>query len=208
MTGAGETASSILTLEHFAQLCNGSGIAEEIIVERGYRSLTLRTALSEYGFSANQCKAVPGLLIPQWGTDGSNGRYTFKPDTPVEKFDKRKNKMRISKYLNPAGEGIRLDCAPRCRPRHGNPAVGLWITEGTKKGDAGASHGLCVIVLNGVWGFKGQNQFSAVTVLADWDHVALKGRTVNIAFDSDVVNVPEVRWALDRLVAFLKSKGA
>src|SRR5262249_4601355 len=42
----------------------------------------------------------------------------------------------------------------------------------------------------------------------DWDHVALKGRTVNICFDSDVTTTPEVRKALERLTAFLKSKGA
>src|SRR5262245_13382034 len=81
-----------LTPEHLAQLRDGSGIAEDVIAERGYRSITQRTTLREFGFSAEQCKHVPGLLIPQFNTDGDNGRYTFKPDTPIEKFDKRKNK--------------------------------------------------------------------------------------------------------------------
>jgi Domain of unknown function (DUF3854) len=197
-----------LTAAHTAQLCEGSGISEEVILERGYQSITQRTTLSQYGFSAAQCRAVPGLLIPQFNTDGGNGRYTFKPDTPVVKFDKRKNKERISKYLNPFGEGIRIDCPPRCQKDLGNPAIDLWITEGTKKADAGASKGLCVIALNGVWGFKGKNEFGGVTILADWDHIALKGRTVNIVFDSDAMTTPEVRKALDRLVAFLKGKGA
>lgn len=208
MTGAGATASPTLTAEHLAQLRDGSGIAEEVIAERGYRSITRRADLSQFGFSAEQCRAVPGLLIPQYGPDGSNGRYTFKPDRPVEKFEKRKNKMRVSKYLNPQGAGIRIDCPPRCIPHLGNPAIDLWITEGTKKGDSGASHGLCIIVVNGVWGFKGQNEFGGVTVLADMDHIAWNGRTVNIVFDDDVMVKPEVRRALERLVEILKRKGA
>jgi hypothetical protein len=125
-----------LTPEHLAQLRDGSGISDEVIAERAYQSIFQRTKLREYGFSAEQAKAAPGLLIPQHGTDGSNGRYTFKPDTPVERFDKRKNKMRVSRYLNPASEGLRLDCPPRCLKDLGNPAVDLWMTEGTKKGDA------------------------------------------------------------------------
>src|SRR5262245_10705509 len=197
-----------LTPEHFSQLRNGSGISPEVIAERGYRSVTQRATLQECGFSVNQAKLAPGLLIPQWGTDGGNGRYTFKPDQPRVTTSKRSGKPREIKYENPKGEGIRLDCPPRCRKGLGNPAIDLWITEGTKKADAGASKGLCIIALNGVWGFKGKNEFGGVTILADWNHVTLKGRTVNVCFDSDATTTPEVRKALDQLVAFLKSKGA
>ena len=197
-----------LSTAHLAQLREGSGIAEEVIVERGYRSIAQRTTLREYGFSAEQCRAVPGLLIPQYGPAGENGRYIFKPDVPVVKFDKRKNKERITKYLNPKDAGIRLDCPPRCRPHLGNPKIDLWITEGTKKADAGASHGLCIIALNGVWGFKGKNEFGGITILADLDHIAWNGRTLNIVFDNDVMVKPEVRHALERLVEILKRKGA
>lgn len=197
-----------LTAEHLAQLREGSGISDEVIAERGYQSIIQRTALQAHGFSAGQAKNAPGLLIPQHHTDGTNGRYTFKPDTPVEKLDKRANKMRVSKYLNPKDAGIRIDCPPRCQRDLGNPDVELWITEGTKKADAGASHGLCIIALNGVWGFKGQNEFGGVTILADWDHVALKGRTVNVVFNSDVMTEPAVKKALERLVEFLQRRGA
>jgi hypothetical protein len=129
----------LLSADHIKQLVEGSGISPDVIAERGYKSVTQRTTLQDCGFSAEQAKAAPGLLIPQHGTDGTNGRYTFKPDRPVEKFIKRDNKMRVSRYLNPKGAGIRLDCPPRCKKDLGNPAVDLWITEGTKKADAGAS---------------------------------------------------------------------
>src|SRR5262245_51912232 len=176
-----------LTAEHLAQLRDGSGISDDVILERGYRSITQSTALREYGFSVDQCRAVPGLLIPQYGTDGSNGRYTFKPDKPRVMVSKRSNKERAIKYENPKGQGIRLDCPPRCQKDLGNPAIDLWITEGSKKADAGASRGLCILALNGVWGFKGKNEFGGITILGDWDHVAKKDRVVNIVFDSDVM---------------------
>jgi len=200
--------SPTLTAAHRAQLVEGSGISEEVIIERGYQSIIQRTMLSGYGFSAAQCRAVPGLLIPQHHTDGTNGRYTFKPDQPRVKTSKRSNKERVIKYENPKDLGIRLDCPPRCRKGLPNPVIDLWITEGTKKADAGASRGLCIIALNGVWGFKGKNEFGGVTILADWDHIALKGRVVNIAFDNDVMTQPEVRQAMDRLAEFLRRRGA
>jgi hypothetical protein len=107
-----------------------------------------------------------------------------------------------------SGAGVRIDCPPRCREQAGDPGRALWITEGTKKADAAASRGLCCVALNGVYGFKGKNLFGGVTVLADLDYLALKERTVNIVFDSDVMTKPEVKDALERLVEHLKRKGA
>ena len=46
------------------------------------------------------------------------------------------------------------------------------------------------------------------TALPDWEAIALNGRACIIAFDSDCMTKPEVRGALDRLAAFLKSRGA
>lgn len=197
-----------LTAEHLTQLREGSGISEDVIVDRGYRSIATRSALREYGFSAAQCKAAPGLLIPQHGTDGSNSRYIFRPDQPRVFFDKKSGEERIIKYETPKDAGIRLDCPPRCRADLGNPSVELWITEGSKKADAGASRGLCILALNGVWGFKGKNEFGGVTVLVDWDSVAIKERTINIVFDNDVMVKFSVKHALERLTEFLKRKGA
>ena len=44
--------------------------------------------------------------------------------------------------------------------------------------------------------------------LADWELVALNGRTVYIAFDSDVTTKPAVGDALVQLKAFLESRKA
>ncbi|MEP7338016.1 MAG: DUF3854 domain-containing protein [Acidobacteriota bacterium] len=197
-----------LSPAHFIQLRGGSGLSDNVIAERGYRTVTKRTELREYGFSAEQCRAVPGLLIPQHAPDGSNGHFIFRPDMPRAFYNNKTGKERIIKYEVPKGESVRLDCPPRCNHDLGNPDVELWITEGSKKADAGATHGLSIIALSGVWGFKGKNPFGGITILADWDHVALKGRTVNIVFDSDVMTKKEVRQALNRLVEYLQRKGA
>jgi hypothetical protein len=86
--------------------------------------------------------------------------------------------------------------------------VPLWITEGQKKADALASHGAVALCLLGVWNFKGKNPLGGTTLLADWDYVAVNGREVRLVFDSDVVSLPGVRKALERLTEHLSRKGA
>ena len=192
-----------MTLErhHLEQLAK-SAIAHEVIIERGYCSVTNKAELASLGFNSNQ-QRVPGLLIPLWGVDGKPVGYQLRPDNP------RQNKEGKSvKYENPKGSSIRLDCPPRCQGALGNPNVPLWVTEGIKKDDAIASLGQCAIALTGVWGFKGKNRFGSSTILADWDYIALKGRTVYLAFDSDILVKREVQQALDRLGSFLRNKGA
>jgi predicted P-loop ATPase len=103
---------------------------------------------------------------------------------------------------------MRLDCPPPCQPRLGDPSVPLWITEGQKKADALASVEQCAIALLGVWNWRGKNVLGGATVLADWEHVALKDRDVRIIFDSDLKKNKHVQAALSRLADWLKSKGA
>lgn len=202
-----------LNESHLRQLREGSGISDEVIVARGYRTITYEKDLTPLGFAPRQ-RRVPGLLIPVFTTDGSNGLYCFRPDAPRvhenrrERNDDGEFKQRVIKYEIPAGSGVRVDCPPVCRPALKDPEVALWITEGVKKADAMASRGLCAIDLNGVWGFKGKNEFAGTTWLADWDHIALKGRNVRIVYDSDVMQKAEVRKAQERLIEHLQRKGA
>jgi hypothetical protein len=58
---------------HRDQLIQGSGIAVEVIDERGYCSITPEqfSLLKEAGFTRTQWKNVPGLCLPLWTTDGS-----------------------------------------------------------------------------------------------------------------------------------------
>lgn len=208
-----EPLSDKLSPEHLAMLREGSGISDSVIAARGYRTITDGLELRSMGFTGAQC-LTPGLLLPVWSPDGSNGLQVYRPDNPRVKENRRKRnpdgsfKTDVIKYELPAGAGIRLDCPPACRPSLANPSIRLWITEGQKKADALASRGLCSIALLGVWNFKGKNVFGATAFLADWDYIALDERKVCIVFDSDVMLKLEVRKALDRLTEHLKRKGA
>jgi Domain of unknown function (DUF3854) len=64
------------------------------------------------------------------------------------------------------------------------------------------------ICLLGVWNFKGKNPLGGTTLLADFDYVAWKGREVRLVFDSDVLTLPHVRHAVERLTEHLSRKGA
>jgi hypothetical protein len=196
-----------LSNEHLQMLDKGSGISEEVRLARGYRTVTDARELAQLGFAPAQ-QRTPGLLIPVYGPDGSNGLYQFRPDYPRHAKNSKSEHPKVIKYETPQGAKLRLDCPAFCRPMLGNPSIPLWVTEGIKKGDALASHGLCAVSLLGVWNFKGRNEFEAPTFLADWDYIALKGREVRIVFDSDVMHKPEVRKALERLTAHLQRKEA
>lgn len=197
-----------LSDEHLRMLREASGISDELIKSRGYRTIKDTRELAALGFAPAQRRA-PGLLIPVYGPDGSNGLYQFRPDYPRQaRNSKGELQPRVVKYETPKGASLHLDCPALCRALLGDPSIPLWVTEGIKKGDALASHGLCAISLLGVWNFKGKNEFDSPTFLADWDYIALKGRDVRIVFDSDVMHKSEVRKALERLTNHLQRKEA
>jgi hypothetical protein len=192
-----------LSEAHKKMLCEESAISETVIAARGYRTVTDKKELAALGFSKSQ-QLAPGLLLPVYAPDGSNGLYQFRPNAP--RADKKSGKL--IKYETPFGAGMRLDCPAACREQIKNPDIPLWITEGIKKGDSLASHSFCAVALLGVWNFKGENEFGGVTFLADFDYIALKGRKVRICFDSDIMHKPEVRKAMERLTEHLERKGA
>jgi len=191
-----------LLADHFLHLNDGSGLSIEVIKERGYRSMLGKSELEKLGFTPAQ-QRTPGILIPVWSVDGNEAGFQFRPDHP-----RTSNRGKPVKYESPAGSSNRLDCPPRCQKILGNPQISLWITEGSKKADALASKGACAISVTGVWGFKGKNQFGGITFLTDWDYIALKNRTVYLAFDSDIVTKEPVRKALEHIGEHLKRKGA
>jgi len=202
---AGSVYSDVVTellSDHFRHLNESSGISVGVIKERGYRSILGKSELQKIGYTPAQQRA-PGILIPLWSVDGKEAGFQYRPDHP-----RTSGRGKAIKYESPAGSSNRLDCPPRCHEMLGNPQVPLWITEGSKKADALASKGACAISVTGVWGFKGKNQFGGVTFLTDWDYIALKGRAVYLAFDSDVVTKEMVRKALLHIGEHLRRKGA
>jgi hypothetical protein len=207
------TTSHVLLQWHYEML-KASAISDDVIKERGYRSITKAEDLLKLGFS-NQQARVPGLLLPLHATDGQTPLSVYRPDSPRVIEDKKHReadgafKQKVIKYEMPKGEKMRLDVPPRCRADIGDPAIPLWITEGQKKADALASAGLCSIDLLGVWNFIGTNDRGGKVFLSDFLDIALNnGRPVRIVFDSDLMTKPEVKQALDVLTQRLQRKGA
>src|ERR671939_326844 len=102
----------LLSERHLKMLREESGISEEIITARGYRTITDEKELIPLGFSTAQRRA-PGLLIPGYGPDGSNSFYTFRPDSARVIENRRKReldgsyKQRVIKYETPSGSSLR-----------------------------------------------------------------------------------------------------
>ena len=132
---------------------------------------------------------VPGLLVPMLRADGSTWGYQYRPDDP------RLRGGKPVKYETPWQQRNGLDVPPGVGAMLGDPAIPLWITEGVKKADCGALHGLCIVGLTGVWGWLGTNSAGGKMALADWHDVALNGRRVIIAFDGDMARKEPVQKA-------------
>lgn len=212
LSAAGTGRSEGLAPHHWDSLVAVSGIAPQVVLSRGYRTITAPQELRALGFSPKQCKDGPGLLLPLHAPDGSQPFVVYRPDHPRIKLGERQpdgtRKQKEIKYELPTGGGVRLDCPPLCHSQLGDPTIVLYVTEGQKKADALASRGACAVALLGVWSFKGANDLGGVTLLADFDYIALKGRDVRIVFDSDLMFKREVRAALARLTEHLQRKGA
>ncbi|MGH2454150.1 MAG: DUF3854 domain-containing protein [bacterium] len=184
------------------ELMLGSGIAPEVARARGYVSVDTKAELGRKGFSPAQ-QRVPGLLLPVWRVTGERAFYQYRPDEP-----RINSAGRVVKYEMPTKVRMALDVHPAARGWIADPSRPLFVTEGIRKADAAVTRGLCCIALLGVWNWRGRNEKGGLTVLADWEAVALKGRQVYVVFDSDVMLKASVHEALVRLRAFLEVRGA
>lgn len=200
MTDAAPTPQ--LLAQHEA-LIRDSAISPSVALDRGYRTVASKAELKRLGFSDAQ-RRVPGLLNPLHNTRGEIANYQFRSDEP------RFKDGRAVKYETPAGSVVVLDVPPIVH-RSGELRRGdkpLFITEGVRKADSGASAGLTIIGLIGVWNWRGTNEVGGKTALPDWEDIDLKGRKVYIVFDSDVMEKLSVAKALERLKAFLEGRGS
>lgn len=184
-----------LSMEHLRMLTRESGISGSIITGRGYWTATKRRDLE--GLVKPYQRRAPALVIPTFSPDGQTTSLQVRPDRPRERNGKS------IKYETPADSLCILDVHPSMHARAREISEPLWITEGVKKGDSLASRGCCAISLTGVWNWQRSGK-----MLPCWEHVALDGRTVFLAFDSDMMVKPEVQLALERLADALEGRGA
>src|SRR5215211_1798593 len=130
---------------HRQQLVKESGIAPQVILDRGYRTVKIKAELKRLGFGRSQQRA-PALVIPMYGPTGELVTHQIKPDSPRKDRDGKP-----IKYETPAKSRVRLDIHPSQADRLKKPTIPLWITEGVKKADCLVSHGQCTVALQGVW---------------------------------------------------------
>jgi Domain of unknown function (DUF3854) len=185
-----------------ARMLEASGITPEHARARGYVSVDTKVRLEQLGITPSG-RNVPGLLVPSLLVDGSTWGYQYRADSP-----RTHRNGKPVKYETPVKQRNGLDVPPGVGPKLGDPAVPLWVTEGIKKADAAALAGLACVALPGVWSWRGANGNGGKTAIPDWHDVALNGRRVIIAFDSDVTSKRPVRSALNELAGYLSSKGA
>ena len=187
-----------------AQLISDSAISTDVAQARGYFTAQTPEELADLGFAASQRRA-PALVMPVYGVTGELAFHWIRPDDPRQVDGKTR------KYEAPQGHSpLELDVPRAVRAKLSDPAQPLWITEGARKADAAASLGLACISVNGTWAWRhrpGGKGTDSVPV-PDWEHIALDGRRVYLAFDSDVMVKPSVRKALEALHVFLASQGA
>jgi len=186
-----------LSPRHLHELREGSAITDPQIAARGYETIDNPRGLPA-PFTGDQRR--PGLLIPIRDRYGDIVLYQHKPNEP--RIDKR---GRAVKYETPAGSTPRLDIPAAAMPYLDDPAADLWITEGCKKVDSAVCHGIpCIIGLLGVdmW------RHDRGRALGDWAEIALNGRIVVVAFDSDVMTKAGPRRAIAGLANYLDSRGS
>jgi len=191
--------------QHTEQL-ERSAIPAAIRRERGYWSAT---TLEEWqrrdGDMAEYQRRIPGLAIPVYRL-GAAKPYTLilRPDDP------RIPEKKPIKYEWPAGKPLCIDILPRYHDSLKDTDIPIWFTEGAKKADAITGLGQSIIPasLNGVWCWRNPNADGKSIPLADFDQLALKGRRVVLAFDSDQAVNENVQKALKQFGTFLRKRGA
>ena len=190
--------NSNLSDEHLAMLLDESAISDKVILSRGYHTVRNKTEASNFDLAGNQ-QQFPSLLIPVNTVDG-NIVYVTRPD-------KRLNGR--PKYEWPKNVSLRLDVHPDCMANLSDPAIDLYITEGSKKADCIISRGGCAVSINGVYGFSaGKNGNGDLALLPDFDAIELQNRRVYIAFDSDAQDNKQISTARSRLAKSLRARGA
>lgn len=199
MSAGSKLVPGALAPEHESELVKGSAIAPKVVAARGYETETTKAQLKRLGFSNSQGGIGPWLMIPMYGPgDTIPATVQVKPTQPRPGANGKP-----VKYESPRGAGVVLDVNPLAQGSLPDATVPLWITEGVKKGDAIVSAGGTAISLTGVWGWK-----MGSLPHESWATVALDGRDVYLAFDSDALDKTGVWDALSALEKFLTKRKA
>lgn len=209
------TTTHTLTDVH-ATMLRASAVAEEVAAERPYLSIAPGAVhdVQQLPGSAQHSERMLRTVLHEGALifslhrlgDPRPAAWVLRPNQP-----RTNDAGKVIKYEYPRGCSNLLDVLPRYRDALGDPATPLMFTEGAKKADAIASafgERVVPINLNGVFGWRGQNEHGGKVVLPDLESVAINGREVILAFDSDAKTNKHIHSALQRFSRLLVARGA
>jgi hypothetical protein len=194
----------ILSATH-GRVLEGSGIAPEVIAERGVCTVRKGRGQLPSTYSRRQKKRTPGILFTVHRPSGQTATI-FRPDEPDPKNPGHKYEQESKHY---GGAGNVLDVHPSARHLLADERVPVVFTEGIKKGDSITSAAratgidLMAVAISGVY-----NWMSGGEPIPDMLDVPVKGRRTLICFDSDMLRNPQVQDAAERLAEHLRRREA
>lgn len=172
-----------------------------------------------------------GVIFPYiW--PGSNGprEYRLRRDAPELEYDAAGRPKEVNKYLSPPGRGNMLYLVPTTPVEWlTDISMQVVITEGEKKalsvwalgrhglGEAADHPRFFPVGLPGVWNWRGTtgrasgpdgSRRDVKGPIADLDRIVWNGRTVIIAFDTNVTTNDSVQAARTLLTRELQKRGA
>jgi putative DNA primase/helicase len=184
---------------HLAEL-RKSGLSDATIVAAGIESETNYQRLAALlGWRKLPKRMAPALVFPFVSAEGQNGYCRIKPDNP------RRIGKRVVKYESPLGRANEIYLPPGVVDCLNRPDAELVLTEGEKKSLKATQEGFACIGLVGVYGWKDGKSERMLPAL---ERIEWRGRQVQIVFDSDVADNPQVGDAEARLAKHLSDRGA
>ena len=188
----------------FSEYLRARAVPEDIAVERGYRLVRQGKPIDgDYAASWGLPRKSAGMLIPLHGILDASSHDSVQLRISSElQPDFTDAKGRPLKFLSPTGQSNVLVTAPRTRARLSEPEQGFIIAEGVTRIDALAAYDIPAVGTTGIWNWR------SLTALPDFEAIAIKGNRIVIAPDGDVRTKREVFTAVQRLMRFLKGKGA
>lgn len=179
-----------------------SGLIASHLKKLRYEILIPQDSLSEFGWP-NWSYRIP-YIDPVTGEDTGYHRYRF-----MEEVSNSKGK--IIKYMQRSGTTPRLYFPPIYTPKKwatilNDPNQFIVFTEGEKKAARACVEGLPTIALGGVSSFSCKRL--GQRLIDDFKLITLKGRRVEICFDSDFRTNEDVMRELRRFAKELYREGA
>ncbi len=196
--------------EHLDDL-RRSGLSDEQIIACRFRSEAIPANWSKLlNWKPARLDRGAAMGIPYFGADGKPFRYVrLKLDKP------RMREGKPIKYESPKGSQNRAYVPPGTRAALTDPTQPLILTEGEKKAAKADQEGFPCIGLTGVNGWQNKRTKDAAgkgtgerQLIPDLAAIAWRGRSVTIAFDSDLIGNPNVQWAEYHLAEALTKAGA